>query len=129
MMKRTKQFKHPQTGDIMQQLAYLEKGPQLVKEFIMANYHENYTLLFLDDLTGEIVKLTNPISEIIDDIPRIVGYVSSMEHTFINRVGINSCANSYMISMDFTRGNLETGKSYTYNVKDKGLHKNDYGNK
>lgn len=112
---------HPITGDLIRELTYSPKDFEMAKEFIQENYHKDFTLSFFDSLTGQTFEVTNSVSEILNEVPSILAYISSMEHTFVNWIGINSLSDSYVISIDITKGRdvLVVGHSYNYNLTTK----------
>lgn len=115
-MKEYEISKHPLTGDIMWKLPYTPVSISLVSKFINENYYDHYTLSFFDSLTQQTMEIDNYVADIIDDITKIIAIISSAEHTFINFIGVNSWSDSYVIGVDFTRGNYKTGKTYHFNT-------------
>lgn len=113
-MNKYEDTRHPLTGDLMRKLSYSSADFQAVKDFINEHYKEDYTLSFFDTLSNSNIEFDNDISEILDDVPYIVATISSIEHTFVNWVGINCLSDSYVVSIDITRGNFEVGCIYHY---------------
>ncbi|MBD5464776.1 MAG: hypothetical protein HDR22_02985 [Lachnospiraceae bacterium] len=97
---------HPLTGDLIWQLTYSQSDFALVEKFIDENYYADYTISFYDAITGATLELANKVSEIKDNIAELVCKLSCIEHTFVHFVGINSLSESYVISIDFSRGNF-----------------------
>ncbi|MDE7234102.1 MAG: hypothetical protein K2N29_03475 [Ruminiclostridium sp.] len=86
----------------------------LVKKYIEENYHEDYTLCIVDQLTNETLEITNPICKIIDNITDIISFISSTEHTFVDWVGLNRLSDSYVVGMEFTRGEINIPSTCKY---------------
>ena len=106
-MEDYKISKHPITGDLMWSLTYSPKDFKLVERFIKENYHKNYKISFFDAFSGRTLEITNPISKIVDEIEEMICTISCIEHTFVNFIGINRLSESYVISIDFSRGNFD----------------------
>ena len=85
-------------------LSYGKTGIHEIKEFIDTYHHKEYTLSIYNILEQATIEITCDINSIID----IVHYVSNLEHTFPEWIGINELSDSYVVGMEFTRGHLHT---------------------
>lgn len=122
-MSLYKDFKHPVTGNAMRKLTYSENDFQMIKDFIDENYNEDYTLSFFDTLTNLTIEFDNKVSEVLNDIPYIVSTISSIEHTFCHWIGVNRLSDSYVVSIDISRGILEVNNIYHFNTDTKKIEK------
>lgn len=113
-MKDYKEMKDPITGDVMWNLSYSEKDFELAEKFITENYNENYKLSFFDDVTKDVLEITNSIEEIKDKIAEIVSEISAKENTFAHFICVDSTFKRYVIGVDFTRGYFKVPGTYTY---------------
>lgn len=101
-------------GDPTWKCEHTPESILLVKKYIEENYHEDYTLSICDQLTGNTLEITNPVSEIFDEITNIINFISSTEHTFVDIIAANCLTDSYVICMEFTRGKIDTPSIYKY---------------
>ena len=91
----------------------LSNGPKSfdeIKNYLLKNYKKGYTLSLYDMMEEETAEINctedNMLSAII--------LASNMEHDFPEWIGINELKNSIVVGINFTRGNLHTNFTYTY---------------
>ncbi len=84
-----------------------------IKNYLLKNYKEEYTLSLYDMITEE----TAEIECTKEDILSAIMLATDMEHDFPEWIGINELTNSIVVGMNFTKGNLKTNCFYEYNER------------
>lgn len=83
---------------------------------------KQYTLSFYDQLNYGTLEVIADYK----DYEKIIKYVSIVEHDFPEWIGANDLSESFVVGINFTRGNLKTNSVYKW--KGEGLVRVDASN-
>lgn len=86
------------------QLTYGNERFREIQEFLKQNYHKDYTLSIYNNLEETTVEIACEHEDMLD----VIMYVTSAEHDFPAWIGGNELSDSYVVGMDYTRGNIHT---------------------
>ena len=90
-------------------LAGMDGGLSMMKQFIEENAHENWSLSIFDSLTQSTIEIDCSMSE----MPAIVAYIYNLENAYpMNFIGENQMTESYVVGMTCTRGTLNIPGMY-----------------
>jgi len=89
---------------LLVQLTYGNEGFKEIREFLKQNYHKDYTLSIYNNLEEATVEIECEH----EDMLNVIMYVTNAEHDFPAWIGVNELSDSYVVGMDFTRGNIHT---------------------
>lgn len=85
-------------------LAGMDAGLSLLKQFVSERPHEGWSLSIYDTLS----ETTAEIDCTVDEIPQIASFVYNLEHAApMTFVGENPITESYVVGMCCTRGRLD----------------------
>ena len=85
-------------------LTYGNEGFEEIRNFLNENYNKEYTLSIYNNLEQATIEVICDFESMVD----VIAYVSSVEHDFPEWIGVNELSDSYVVGMNFTRGNLKT---------------------
>ena len=91
-------------------LTYGPEGLAEIGEFLVENRHEGYTL----SLYNMMEECTAEIACSKEDMLAAIGAAVDLEHDFPSWIGVNEMTESYVVGLNFTRGNLETPGLYEF---------------
>ena len=97
------------------ELTYGLEGIKEIQDFIKENRHDNTYLEIQDGLTRKHLKVLCSCEDIVD----VVLFVCRIEYDFPEYIEFNK--NKYIVTLDFTRGKINTGKTYRWDTKCKQL--------
>ena len=86
------------------QLSYGNEGFREIQEFLVQNYHKDYTLSIYNICEQATAEVFCNYENMID----VIMYVENVEHHYPESIGINELSDSYVVGMNFTRGHLHT---------------------
>lgn len=86
------------------QLTYGNEGFKEIEEFLKDNYDKDYTLSIFDMIEQATIEVICDFDQMLD----VIMYVSNAEHDFPAWIGKNELSESYVVGINFTRGNLTT---------------------
>lgn len=92
------------------ELTYGDECYKEIRKFLNDNYNKDYTLSIFDMLGQTLIEVIADFDSMID----VVAYVINTEHDFPAWIGVNELSDSYVVGMNFTRGNLETSAVYEW---------------
>ena len=75
-----------------------------IEDFLKRNYHVGYTLSIYDGLKCSTIEVMCGFDNMVD----VIKYVVNIEHDFPAWIGVNELTLSYVVGLNFTRGNLHT---------------------
>ncbi|MEE0989630.1 MAG: hypothetical protein U0L02_09750 [Kandleria vitulina] len=85
-------------------LTYGNEGFEEIRNFLNKNYNKEYTLSIYNNLEQATIEVICDFESMVD----VIAYVSNVEHDFPEWIGVNELSDSYVVGMNFTRGNLRT---------------------
>ncbi len=91
----------------------LSNGTASFKEIEMyfnSNKKDNYTLSIYDEMSQSTIEIICSFDQMLS----VIMLVTDMEHDFPDWIGMNELTDSYVVGMNFTRGNLHTPNVYEY---------------
>lgn len=91
-------------------LTYGEKGMSEIRSFLNEHKEDDYTLSIYNILEEATMEIMCSFEEMLD----VIMWVSSLEHDFPAWIGKNELSDSYVVGMNFTRGNLRTPSVYKW---------------
>lgn len=78
-----------------------------VKQFVKEHYNESYkSLSIYDTISGSLLKISNPLGAIIDDITDIIGAIALIENSFVHFIGIDDENKGFVVGMAFATHRL-----------------------
>lgn len=86
------------------QLTYGNEGYKEIQEFLKQNFHKNYTL----SIYNICEQATVDVICVYEDMLDVIIYITNVEHDFPAWIGVNELSGSFVLGMEFTRGNLHT---------------------
>jgi len=87
-----------------EKLTYGPEGFKEIKKFLEENRDDEYTLSIYNEMDQSTVEVICRFEEMVD----VVAFVSNVEHDFPDWIGKNELSDSYVVGMNFTRGNIHT---------------------
>lgn len=91
-------------------LTYGNEGFEQIKKFLEKNYNKEYTLSIYNTLEQATIEVICDFDNMVD----VIAYVSNVEHDFPEWIGVNELSDSYVVGMNFTRGDLKTPSVYEW---------------
>ena len=91
-------------------LKYGNEGFREIEAFLNENKREGYTLSLYNIFEESTAEIICPFEEMLSAIMT----ATNLEHDFPAWIGINEMSDSYVVGLNFTRGNLETPGIYEY---------------
>lgn len=101
-------------------LKYGEEGFEQIEKFLKNNKHEGYTLSIYNGLEKATTEVVCKFDEMVD----VIKFVSMIEHDYPEWIGTNKFSDSYVVGMNFTRGEIPTPSVSVWS-KDKLVIKTD----
>ena len=101
-------------------LKYGEEGFEQIEKFLKNNKHDGYTLSIYDGIEKATTEVVCKFDEMVD----VIKFVSMIEHDFPEWIGTNKFSDSYVVGMNFTRGEIPTPSVSVWS-KDKLVVKTD----
>ena len=105
-------------------LKYGEEGFNQIAKFLENNKHDGYTLSIYNGLEKATTEVVCKFDEMVD----VIKFVSMIEHDYPEWIGTNKFSNSYVVGMNFTRGEIPTPSVSVWS-KDKFVVKTDFETK
>ena len=105
-------------------LKYGEEGFNQIVKFLENNKHDGYTLSIYNGLE----KATTEVVCKFDEMVEVIKFVSMIEHDYPDWIGTNKFSDSYVVGMNFTRGEIPTPSVSVWS-KDKLIVKTDFKTK
>ena len=91
-------------------LTYGNAGFEEIRKFLKDNYDEEYTLSIYDNMGQATIEVICGFDSMVD----VIKYVSNAEHDFPEWIGKNELSDSYVVGLNFTRGNFKTPSVYEW---------------
>ena len=83
-------------------------GVFLAKQFVKEHYNESYNALSIyDTISSSLLKISNPLGAIIDDITDIIGAIALIENSFVRFIGIDEESKEFVVGMTFATHRLD----------------------
>lgn len=105
-------------------LKYGEEGFNQIAKFLENNKHDGYTLSIYNGLEKATTEVVCNFDEMVD----VIKFVSMIEHDYPEWIGTNKFSDSYVVGMNFTRGEIPTPSVSVWS-KDKLVVKTDFKTK
>ncbi len=105
-------------------LKYGEEGFNQISKFLENNKHDGYTLSIYNGLEKATTEVVCKFDEMVD----VIKFVSMIEHDYPEWIGTNKFSDSYVVGMNFTRGEIPTPSVSVWS-KDKLVVKTDFKTK
>ncbi len=86
------------------------KGFNEIEKYLKENKQDNYTLSIYDEMNESTAEIICSFDQMLS----VIMLVTDMEHDFPDWIGMNELSDSYVVGMNFTRGNLHTPNVYEY---------------
>jgi len=86
------------------ELTYGNEAFKEIRSFLQEHYQEDYTLSIYDIASQATIEVKCSFEDIVDAIL----YVSTVEKDFPAWIGVNELSNSYVVGINFSRGQLHT---------------------
>ena len=91
-------------------LKYGNEAFEQIRKFLEENYNKEYTLSIYNNLEQATVEVICDFESMVE----VIAYVSNVEHDFPEWIGVNEISESYVVGMNFSRGNLKTPSVYEW---------------